>query len=281
MNKIKKALATIGKNAILTTLDEIEKFIPPSFYTHNVLFACKIAATSFFDLYPGEYKEFLELIRAKINQISGELFSSNEFQQSLALTFETLLRTREQKKRDLIRKIYLEGYLPAEERYKVNLERFYRIAQEISIEGLEYLKFINDEILPIKEKWARGEVKKMNKENREHNDDWWLRLTMRNKPDSEIIMQWIYNEYNPNSKKVQAGTPNVLKGKQLREKQFAEEEEKYNQYAEVASELISLGIFKTVVSGGLVGQGASSSQTLTEFGQEFIKFVKGLSFQHD
>jgi hypothetical protein len=47
-----------------------------------------------------------------------------------------------------------------------------------------------------------------------------------------------------------------------------------NLLAEISSELLSLGVFRNIVTGGLVGQGAGSSQTLSKFGQGFIKYVR-------
>jgi len=276
--KIAKVSQTVAKNTLLEILDEIKSNLPPNPYLKGSLFACKVAVASFFDLYQDEGKEFWNQLREHIARLREELLNSKEFQQSLALTFETLLRTREERKRALIKKIYLDGYISVDDRQVMNLERFYRVSQEISLEALEYLKFIGKEILPRKEKWARKEVSKMNKENREGDDKWWFRLNMRRKPDSEIIMQWIYDEFNPNSKIVQARIPNVLEDGKLRKKQFEREREKENQYAEISSELLSLGLFRYIVSSGGWGSSASGSQTLTKFGHEFIKFVEAMSF---
>lgn len=275
--KIKQISKALAKNTFLAVLDEIQSNLPPDPYLKGSLFACKVAVASFFDLYPEESKEFWDQLKQHTPQIKEELLSSKEFQQSLALTFEALLRTREARKRALIKQIYLSGYISTDDRHEMNLERFYRVSQEISLEALEYLKFIAEEILPRKEKWAKEEVAKM-KGNHEGSVEWWEELTMRRKPDSEIIMRWIYEEFNPNSEIVKARIPNVLQDKSLSKAQFEKEREKENQYAEISSELLSLGIFRTIVSGGGgFGGGASNAQTLTEFGHEFIKFVRTLS----
>jgi len=275
--KIKKISKALAKNTFLEVLDEIRSNLPPDPYLRGSLFACKVAVASFFDLYPDESKEFWDQLKQHVPEINEALLSSEEFQQSLALTFETLLRTRQERKRALIKQIYLNGYVSTDNRYEANLERFYRIAQEISLEALEYLKFIADEILPRKEKWAKEEVAKMEGKH-EGSVEWWEKLTMRRKPDSEIIMRWIYEEFNPNSEIVKARIPNVLQDKSLSKEQFEKEREKENQYAEISSELLALGIFRTIVSGGGgFGDGASNAQTLTEFGHEFIRFVQTLS----
>jgi len=279
--KIKQISKSLVKNTCLTILDDIRANLPPVPYFKGSLFVCRVAIGSFFDLYQTEGQEFWELLEQYTPKIKEKLLSSQEFQQSLTITFETLFRTREKKKRDLIKQIYLNGYISAEDRENMNLERFYRVAQEISLEALEYLKFIVDEIIPKKEKWAREEVAKMNKENREKDDEWWFKRTMEGKPDSEIITQWIYEEYNPKSQIVKNRIPNLDDDKALKAKQWEEETKKYKQYNEIASELVALGIFKTIVKDGGIGSGASKAESFTEFGLRFIDFVRSLSSEKD
>lgn len=279
--KITKPASSIAKNVFLTLLEEIEKHLPSDPYIKSSLFFCKVAVASFFDLYPNEGKEFWNLLKQHVPQLTQEMLSSQEFQQSLAITFEALLRTREVKKRKLIQQIYLNGYISAEDRQEMNLERFYRVAQEISLEALEYLKFIAEIIIPRIEKWAKEEVAKMNKENREKDDAWWVKSYMERKSISEAIMEWIYEEYDPNSKSVKNRIPNIEKDKSLMEKQWEEEKMKQKQYAEISSELTSLGIFRTGVKDGGIGSAAGQVEFLTDFGHKFIDFIKALSLVED
>lgn len=279
--KIKQISKSLVKNTFLTILDDVRANLPPEPYLRGSLFACRVAVASFFDLYPTEGQEFWELLKEYTPKINEKLLSSEEFQQSLAITFETLLRTREKKKRDLIKQIYLDGYISVEDRQNMNLERFYRVAHEISLEALEYLKFIVDEIIPRKEKWAREEVAKMNKENREKDDEWWFKRKMEEKPESEIITHWIYEEYNPNSETVKNRMPDIKNNRSLMDRQWEEERKKYKQYSEIASEFVSLGIFRTIVKDGGIGSGASKAESFTEFGLRFIDFVRNLSLEKD
>lgn len=281
--KITKPASTIAKNVFLTLLEEIEKHLPSDPYIKSSLFFCKVAVASFFDLYPDEGKKFWNLLKQHIPQLTEEMLSSQEFQQSLAITFEALLRTREVKKRKLIQQIYLNGYISAEDRQEMNLERFYRVAQEISLEALEYLKFIAEVIIPRIEKWAKEEVEKMIKENRDKDDAWWIKSYIERKSISEAIMEWIYEEYDPNSKIVKNRIPNIEKDKSLMEKQWKEEKMKQKQYEEMSSELLSLGIFRIYVKSvnGFGGGTASGEHTLTDFGYRFIDFVKALSLVED
>lgn len=269
-----KTKTAIVKNILIPFIDEVLGYTPAPPQLKGAWFACKVSYGLFTDLYPDEGKEFLENVRENAVQIGEVLISSKDFQQSLALTLETLLRTRDKRKRDLIRAIYLNGYIPIEDRQQMTLERFYKTSQEVSLEALEYLKFIDEVIIPLKEKWAKEEVAKMNKENRENDDEWWFKLNMQRKPDSEVIVHWIYEEFNPNSPKIKERFPGIEKDKSLTAKQFEEERKRLNLFAEISSELLSLGIFRQIVTGGLVGQGAGSAQTLTEFGHQFINFVR-------
>jgi hypothetical protein len=205
-----KPKTAIIKNIVIPFVDEVLGYAPTPPSVKGAWFACKVSYGLFTDLYPDEGKEFLIQVRKNALEIGDILISSKDFQQSLALTFETLLRTRESRKRDLIKAVYLNGYIPAEDRYKIALERFYRVGQEISLEALEYLKFIDETIIPLKEKWAREEVAKMSKEKRENDDEWWFKLNLQRKPDTEIIVQWIYEEFNPNSQRLKKDFP-ILK----------------------------------------------------------------------
>lgn len=269
-----KTETAIIKNIVIPFIDEILSYvlIPPQ--VKGAWFACKVSYGLFTDLYPDEGKEFLEKVRSNAIQIGDTLISSKDFQQSLALTLEVLLRTREKKKRDLIKTIYLDGYISSENRQEMALERFYRIGQEISLEALEYLKFINETVLPIKEKWAREEVAKMNKGNQDNDDEWWFKLNLQRKPDTEIIVQYIYEKFNPNSAIVKEKFPGVETDKYLTAMQFEEEKKMLDLLAEISNELLSLGIFRNIINSGSFGGGAGSSQTLSKFGQEFIKYFR-------
>jgi len=232
--------------------------------------AFKIAYCLFDDLYPTESQEFLKQVRGNIIDIGVELYNSKEFQQSLLITFETLLRTRDEKKRHLIKSIFLNQYMQSNNRNKVSLERLYRVIDEISIEALEHLKFIDEQILPMKLETAKKKLEEMNKENREHGDNWWLNRFLEDEHESKHIQNWLYMEFNPNSPKLKAKDPTLGSDKLVNSKWFAKEKAWSKSFHELSSELINLGIFRQVSAYDGLEYG------FTEFGRQFLIYIKNI-----
>lgn len=270
-----KSLA-FNKNILVPILDELVNSIPdPSvrLQVKGVWATLKFSYLLYADVLPNESAKFMKKIKKNINNIQGELMKSSEFQQSLLLTFETLLRTREEEKRKVIETVFLCGFIASLDRQKFYLERFYRVAQEISIAGLEHLNFISKTIFPLKEKIIREEVAKMNKQNRDNDDEWWYKLEYYRKPDSEVIQLWIHDEYDANSPKVKAYAPpeNTNEWKKWMNQIGDKKRQIENNFAEITSELLSLGIFRSIATYN------GNAYTLTAFGREFIEY-KGMSF---
>ncbi len=227
-----------------------------------------IAAYGFHtDIFPEESKDLLKRLEKVAPNLKNQIINSKEFQQALAITYESLARTPDVNKRKIIKAVFFDEYISTEDRHNIELERLYRITQEISIEALEHLKFIEQIIIPKKGKMISKQIQEMNKENREGNDEWWYKLEYYRKPDSQVIQQWIYEEYNSNSPQVKAYAPNE-NTKEWRGWMagIGDKERKIEaRFAELAAELISLGIFKSRGDG---------TYTLSEFGQKFIKYAK-------
>jgi len=269
MNKITRALA---KNVAITAVDEMLSQMPPSEIKATmtaIWFPIKVSYLTLCDIDPREGDEFKNRVVAIVKN-DPSLWDSAEFKQSLLSTLQTLTETREDKKRKVINIIYFGGYIPSGDRKSFELERLNMTAQTISLPALGHLKFVADEILPFKEKLMREKVDSMNKENRENDDEWWFRLYMKQEADSSIIDKWVHQEYNPNSTKLKAKDPRLGTDKEVSKKYFEEEAKVREHSSEMASELISLGIFRqrdALWDGGL-------AYSLTEFGHNFIQYVQ-------
>jgi len=271
MGKVTKALA---KNVVITAVDEMLSLMPPSeikVTMKAIWFPIKISYLTLCDIDPREGDEFKNKVVAIVKD-DPSLWDSIEFKQSLLSTLQILTETRENKKRKVINIIYFGGYIQSENRKSFELERLNRTAQAISLPALEHLKFISEEILPMKERLMREKVASMNKENRENDDEWWFQLNMKQEADSLVIGQWIAQEYNPNSPKLKAKDPRLGNNKEASKKYFEEEARVSEHFSEMASELSSLGIFRQRdVFGGIAGNNLGYS--LTKFGHSFIKYV--------
>lgn len=197
-----------------------------------------------------------------------DLADSPEFQQAFLLTLEAIARTRNQNKRRLIRLVFLNEYIPAEDRERISIERFYRAIQEISIEAMEHLLFIKKTILPRKKQMVLEEVAAMNKTNRAYDDEWWYRRNMDRMPESQVIEKWIYEEYNVNSPNIKRNKPpdHTPEWEEWMHKHSDEEYSIRKQFGEFRSELLSLGIM-------IQRQDYDGNYSLTEFGKHFLEYV--------
>jgi hypothetical protein len=275
-----KAKQALTKNFAIPVIDEAIGLIPESatkLQIRGAWLAAKVAYGLLSDLLPEESKEFAQKIHDNVLIIGKELVKSKEFQQSLVTSFETLLRTRDRRKREIIKTIYLNGYINNKDREQIVLERFYRVCQEISLDSLQHLLFTDKVVTPMKITAAHKKVEEMNKENREHDDDWWFNHFMNLEPDSQYITKWVYDEFDPNSKIVQERIPDVNTDKKKISDQGEKEGKQSKKFAEYASELISLGIFKQKI----ITYGGSIDYSFTDFGKDFLEYVKATSLEMD
>ena len=264
---------TVIKNLVVPLIDELiqNPTISPSFKASWL--GVKMFYGLLSDLHPIESKDFLLMIRKFVKEIGEELFDSSDFQQSLIVTFDSLLKTRNEKKRKLIRTIFLNGYISSENRELFEMERYYKVANEISIPAIEYLKFIYDVILPLKAKIEKIDMQKFRIEHQKDKERLVVQLFFKKKFDSEIIKQWIYEEYNPDSETMKIKFPDLSDNEEQKEKYSAEEKKKRDQYVEMASELTSLGIMRSGTVDGGLGYGTRGGENLTDFGKKFLEFI--------
>jgi len=108
--------------------------------------------------------DFIKKINKNIGGISEELVKSTEFQQSLLITFDALIRARSEGKKKVIKRIYLSGYIRETDKKQFELERFYNTAQNLSPQSIAFLRFFIKEILPKFQHWdikkALGMIKR-------------------------------------------------------------------------------------------------------------------------
>ena len=99
---------------------------------------------------PEEAEDFMKQIGKHRDKIATELLRSKEFEQALIITFDTLIRTRSEKKRCIVRQVFFNGYIPSKKHSEFELERFYQTSQQITLKAVDYLRFIKKEIYPRK-----------------------------------------------------------------------------------------------------------------------------------
>ena len=92
--------------------------------------------------------DFMKKVHKHMGGITEEIVKSTEFQQSLLVTFDALIRTRNEEKRSVIKNVYLTGYISSKNKQEFELERLYQTTLNLSTKAINYLSFLVKEILP-------------------------------------------------------------------------------------------------------------------------------------
>ena len=72
--------------------------------------------------------DFMKKVHKHMGGITEEIVKSTEFQQSLLVTFDALIRTRNEEKRSVIKNVYLTGYISSKNKQEFELERLYPVS---------------------------------------------------------------------------------------------------------------------------------------------------------
>lgn len=91
--------------------------------------------------------EWLLYIYENLIVFRAELFTSTEFQDAFVYTLEKYIRERNENKRELIKNIFLD-FATTEQKARFELERLVNTASTVSIEAIELLSYIEQNILP-------------------------------------------------------------------------------------------------------------------------------------
>jgi len=218
-----------------------------------------------------ELNELLVFIQKHPEEFREEIVKSEEFRKGFIQFFDTYVKERLERKRKISQVILLD-FATSENKDAYELERLQDTLLKISPEALELLAFIKKEILPRLEENVNTEMSVM-KYLPEDKDR--LLDTIRSRQSvSEVIMKWIYEEYNINSPKVKKqyniGSEH---NENLSVKLAGIEHKITKEKTECWTELLGLGIFRIAVTGGTLGSGSGSSYHLTDFGLKFIDYI--------
>lgn len=170
-----------------------------------------------------------------------QVVNSKEFQDGFVVALEDYIKLRDYLKRRVALKAFME-FAAASEKVEFPLERYNDTLRKISPASLKTLAFIKSSVLTEMSTKVREELGQKNL-GTEKPFEWWYEREMRTKP---------FSKYDS------TGTLNNA-GDQLAELEF-------------------LGLIREVsgISGGwgFGGNGAISGWALTNFANEFIKFIE-------
>tara|TARA_B100000508_G_C11402036_1_gene248827 strand:- start:1 stop:678 length:678 start_codon:yes stop_codon:yes gene_type:complete len=111
--------------------------------------------------------EWVEMVRDHPEVFIEDLLKQEDFQDGFNYALEKYLAERNQDKRDIIKKVFL-GFASSEERAQFELERLLNTTSIISLDAVNLLSYIDENILP-----------EMEREYREHKGNIIQRLSQK------------------------------------------------------------------------------------------------------
>lgn len=218
---------------------------------------------------------WVEFVRDNLGEFSKQLFDNEQFQDCFVLLTEGYVKERAERKRKLHQQFLLGvTKLSPEDLERYQLERMIAVTHQISIEALNVLSFIKNELLEKVEKDIQEQLKVF--QDREGVEGIRLEDITRSRIIiSEYISKWIYERYNSNSEAVkkQYGLTNDSP-KEVRNEVVYKEHLKEVELTGPLPELANLGLLikrdGTPTLGGSVGSGYS----ISDFGYEYMVFLE-------
>ena len=195
-----------------------------------------------------ELNEFIEFIKLHPDKFRKEIVESKEFRNGFISFFHDYLKIRSSKKKKIAQQIFL-GFTDEENKEGFELEKLDDVLSKISIPSLIILGFLKNEILPLKEKAIREELKAKKINYSDKNEEWWFKLDWERESISNFIQKWLHENFNPNSKivKDRYGV-NSEWDKDVINKVWDLEKEESKKIYNAIDELVQLGILKIRVT---------------------------------
>lgn len=138
----KKGIQVGTQNFLIPSIDSFVA-LHPEWQIH--WFLARGFLLSVFQFQQERINSFVEYLEENKKEFPTETIKTNDFQQAFVITLENYLKIRQEEKLKIIKNIFL-GYTKEVNKEKFELERFYTIVSQISIEGLEFLHFIEQNI---------------------------------------------------------------------------------------------------------------------------------------
>jgi len=261
-----KYVKSILQHGVIPTFDSlIDVFIPdtdPNKPYYKIAWNATKGAFGFLAEYmPEEAEDFMQQFGVNRKKITKELFASREFEQSLIITFDALIRTRGEYKRKIIKRAFFKGYIPSKEKKLFELERLYITSQNISIDAAEYLGFLKKEILPL----YVAEL-----EQKQHQPKYRDGRPLSPNTISYFVANWINKQFDISDENIKE-IYSELDNDETLQKGLSKKKLYYeDKFEEHSSEYTSLGIFKTT---GTTFNG-KPAYTFTEFGLRYLNYLE-------
>lgn len=232
----------------------------------SILFSSAYGLFGYYLFYQQEkINRFATWIKDHPDEFVDSMVEQPAFQEGFFPTLDAYLRVRSEDKRKLVQQVFL-GFAQNEDKVTFELERLFSAIETISLNGLIYLRFLNETIIPDWEIFLNAETKRIG---------WTRELTEKVNPLSKHIYKWIDQNFDPNTPSVKKRWGYDGSNLDILEKIYAEKQPHTDRLDQVIPEYLSLGIFRTILDGGgSVGSSASNAYTFTDFGWEFLSYLR-------
>lgn len=216
-----------------------------------------------------ELNDFTKYLMDHYKELGVDL-NSKEFQDGVFVQLETYFKLRVNDKRLVAQEIF-STFCGSPDKPNFPLERYNDTLVKISVEGLKYLVFLQNDILPIRDididqKYEKGNYPQppLGK-----SKEWWVDRLKRTEHISNYISKWTNGVY-----------PSTIDVDQIK---FAKEEHRQNEVekkrdslSDLFLEMEQLGIMRSYsgINGVLGGDGGGYA--LTPYGVKFMEFIPRL-----
>lgn len=228
--------------------------------------------------------EFTDWINKNIQFFTPKIVLSEDFRNGFILTYEYHLKERNKEKRENIRNIFLWYIIASDyEKEKFELERFYEINKRITVEELEFIKFLIKEIQPIQlnknnidaiknvhpiEKWWRGL-------------DFWIRKMNEIKPLTKYLEEYVYEMHYPWSETAKKNYNYYWENRIISNQMHDDYDKINNKYKNLISWLNSLWLlimFRDDSSWVIWWWGVHDYYNFSILWEKYIKFIANIKY---
>jgi len=266
----KKAEAVLN-SVVLPSVNELVKLIPPLAIPWAVIYG---SYRLLLEIEQQKINEFVKFIRDNKTAFVKDIVETTAFKEGFVITFDQYIKQRRKEKREVIQRVFL-GFTQSSDKDNFEIERLYNVVNSISLEGIEYLKFIDSDILPVRKNDIKKQAELHHSVNHHSLEKEIEILNLSDVyPVVDYVNKWIDDNYSPNSEKVIKKYKYDGKNHDVLDKIYDDELPQIERKKEIISEFISLGVFRIIYSGGSIGGGGTNKYTLTKFGYELISFLK-------
>lgn len=215
--------------------------------------------------------KFVELLKAG-NFAEKDIYTEG-FCEGLNVLFEAFMKARNEVKINIIRRILL-GFSSTGDRQRFHLERLCFCANSISLETLQFLVFLKEEVVPKLRQEFEGE---WSKENPDEKDKWYKYVAIT-PPLGEYLQRFDPNNteackrygYDRSKGGSEGDPPDQAK---IVLQMWRDQRYKGAEFDDAISELMGMGILREDMEA--LGYNNDQVQFFTEYGIEFMNFVFG------